>query len=676
MQDYSTGKFNRFSPEAYWIIGLMDGVHTLDAIWRKACERLGEHMPTQDEVIGLLSKLHRSDVLQSDLPPDIGELFQRYSQEKKNRLISMVASPTSVKFPLFDPNRLLDNTAFLLRPLFSRWGGLLWLFAVVPALVLAGIHWKALTTNMADRVLSMENLVLIWLIYPVLKLFHEFAHAYAVKRWGGEVHEMGIMLLVFVPIPYVDASSATAFGDKRKRMLVGAAGILAEVFFAALAMIVWAHVPPGSLRAVAYNVMIIACVSTLLFNGNPLLRFDAYYVLADFLEIPNMGLRSNQYIGYLFRRYLLGISDAVSPAEGGGERIWLALYGVLSFVYRIYISIRIVLLVAGSFFVVGALMAVWAGYTMLVLPVVRLVRRVGTDVELIRKRGRILAWTIAAACFLFTAVCLVPLPYRVVAKGVVWPSKHSRIYAGVSGFIHDVAVAEGQRVVRGEALIRCANEDLETEEQVLLARLQELQARYRERILMDKTEAKILEDEMERVAAELKRVREKVELLVIKSEKEGVLLLPEARDLPGRFVRRGDPLGFVLDSSDMTIRVVIPQAEIDVVGKNTRQVNVRLASLPDRVLPAEVQRIAPAASSELPSLALSLEGGGDYALDPRGQQKAQVLENLFQMEIFLLVGRPERIGEMAYVRFDHEPEALAFRWYRGARRLLLKKFDI
>jgi len=303
----------------------------------------------------------------------------------------------------------------------------------------------------------------------------------------------------------------------------------------------------------------------------------------------------------------------------------------------------------------------------------RVSKRLG---PLLRKKGRILAWMSAAVCFLFVATCLVPLPYRVVANGVLWPPEHSRIYAGANGFIHEVSADDGQRVACGEALIRCVNQDLETEVQVLLTRLQELQARYRQRILMDKTEAKILEDEMARVEAELQRAREKVDRLIIKSEKDGVLLLPEARDLPGRFVKRGDSLGFVLDASDITIRVVIPQEEIDVVGKNSRQVNVRLASQPDRILPAEVKRIAPAASSELPSLALSLEGGGDYALDPRGQQKAQVLENLFQMEICLLVGQPERIGERAYVRFDHDPEPLAFRWWRSARRLLLKKFDI
>src|SRR6185503_545443 len=128
-----------------------------------------------------------------------------------------------------------------------------------------------------------------------------------------------IMLLVLSPVPYVDASSAWAFQDKRKRMMVGAAGIAVELFLGSLALFVWLAVEPGAVRAVAYNVMLISGVSTLLFNGNPLLRFDGYYVLADAIEIPNLGTRANRYLGYLFQRYVLGVPDAESPAQSAGE---------------------------------------------------------------------------------------------------------------------------------------------------------------------------------------------------------------------------------------------------------------------------------------------------------------------------------------------------------------------
>ncbi len=218
-----------------------------------------------------------------------------------------------MRFPLFDPDRFLQRTLPWVQPLFGWFGILLWLAVVGTGAVLAASHWTDLTEDIADRVLDPQNLVLLWFVYPVVKALHELGHAYATRKWGGEVHEIGIMLLVLSPVPYVDASAAWGFRDKRKRMVVGAVGIAVELFLGALALFVWLAVEPGAVRAIAYNVMLISGVSTLLFNGNPLLRFDGYYVLSDAIEIPNLGARANQYLGYLFQRYVFGVADAEDP---------------------------------------------------------------------------------------------------------------------------------------------------------------------------------------------------------------------------------------------------------------------------------------------------------------------------------------------------------------------------
>ena len=141
----------------------------------------------------------------------------------------------------------------------------------------------------------------------------EFRWKHAGEKHGGEVHEMGIMLLVLAPIPYVDASAAGAFRNKWRRALVGAAGMLVELFLAAIAMAAWVMVEPGLVRSVAFNVLFVAGASTLLFNGNPLLRYDGYYVLADLIEIANLGNRSNQYWQWLAKRYLFGVKSVERP---------------------------------------------------------------------------------------------------------------------------------------------------------------------------------------------------------------------------------------------------------------------------------------------------------------------------------------------------------------------------
>lgn len=654
----------------------MDGKRTLGEIWETACARLGDDMPTQDEVIFLLSQLHRTDVLQSDIPPDIADLYKRHARLRRSRLLRNLRSPMAVRFSLLDPDRFLESTQFIVSPLFGWAGVLIWVGIVLPAFVLAVLHWNDLTCNLADRVLALENLFLLWCVYPIIKILHEFGHAYAVKRWGGEVHEMGVMLLVLMPIPYVDASASSAFFDKYKRIIVGAAGIIVELFLAALAMFVWVNVEPGVVRALAFNVMIIAGVSSLLFNGNPLLRFDAYYVLADYLEIPNLASRANRYIGYLLKRYIFGVSDADSPASADSERSWLGSYALAAFGYRIFISVRIAIFVAGKFFVIGVVLAAWAGFSMVILPLSRVIRIVFTDTGMKSKRGRIILTTIATFGLLGVILLWVPAPSFTVAEGVLWTSEESLIHAGADGFVAEVVGTPGEVVHRGDPLVLCENPDLATRVAVLEAQLREFEARHRLKERMDLTEAEILKDEIERIKGELKWTRQCQDELLIRSPLDGIFILPDAQDLPNRFVRRGMPLGYVVDFSRVIVRVVVSQSDVARVRSNTRKVEARLAECIWDSVPSLVVRDVPEASKDLPSLALSLEGGGNIALDPREFQTPKAFENLFHFEVTLTGVTPNKVGERVYIRFEHDPEPLASRWYRSIRRMLLGKFDI
>ena len=239
LQDLSTEKFHRFSPPSYFMVGLMDGRRTIQEIWDQAMTQLGDDAPTQDQMIQLLSQLHAADVLQCDVPPDTAELFRRGEKQRRKQWQSRLFSVFSWRFPLIDPERFLQRFLPVARPLFSWAGALLWLLVVIPAVALAVMHWPDLTENIIDQVLTPQNLLVIWLLFPVLKLLHEFGHGFAVKRFGGEVHGMGIMILVLTPVPYVDASSAWSFREKWKRVVVGAAGMVVELFLASLALFVW-----------------------------------------------------------------------------------------------------------------------------------------------------------------------------------------------------------------------------------------------------------------------------------------------------------------------------------------------------------------------------------------------------------------------------------------------------
>jgi putative peptide zinc metalloprotease protein len=676
LQDHATGRFHRFTPEAYLVIGLMDGRRTLEGIWDAACRQLGDDVLTQDEVIRLLAQLYQADVLQTDMTPDIGELLERRDRVERTRLLSYVRSPVALRLPVLDPDRFLDRTMRFVSPVFGSAGLILWALALAAGIAVVVLHWDALTSDVVDRVLSMQNLLLVGLIYPVVKALHEFGHAYAVKRWGGEVHEMGIMLLVFVPIPYVEASAATAFRRKRQRVVVGAAGILIETFIAGLAAVVWAVVEPGTVRAVAYNTMLIAGISTLAFNANPLLRFDGYYILADWLEIPNLSSRGSQYLGYLLQRYVLGIKGVRNPATGRGEAGWLGGYALASLVYRMFIIVAIVLLAASRFLSLGVVIAGWVVFNVLWPPLSKARRFLFDNPQTQERRFRatLIVSGLVAAIVVFVAA--VPLPLSTTAEGIVWVSEHGRVRAGGDGFVAEVVAHPGAPVSAGEPLIRCENPGLVMQTAVIAARLRELELRYRAALSSDRNEAVILADQVARVRAEHDRAVELQDELVIRATADGRFVLIQPEDLLNRYVARGSELGYVTDLSHVTVRVVVPQANASLVRGDLRRTDVRLAGSAATEWAARVVRETPTASTDLPSQTLSLQGGGSIALDPRGAQGLTAMERLFQFDIEVDGAAASGVEERVFVRFQHTPEPVGFRWYRGIRRLLMRRFDV
>ncbi|MBU4525612.1 MAG: peptidase M50 [Desulfomicrobium sp.] len=676
IQDGFTGRHHRFSPEAYQLVGMMDGRRTMDQIWQAVCTRLGDHMPTQDEVIELLSRLYRADLLQTSAILDFSDLHERSLQGRRHRLFARLASPLSLRFPLVDPDRFLTRTMSLVRPLLGWQALVAWVALVGAAAVLAVLHWDALQGDFSDALLGMENLLLFSLIYPVLKILHEFGHAYMVKKEGGEVHEMGVMLLVFMPLPYVDASSSTSFRDKRQRMLVGGAGIMVELFVAAVMLLVWLNVEPGAVRALAYKTLLVAGVSTILFNGNPLLRFDAYYILSDWLEIPNLAQRGVGYLGYLFKRYLLGVESAESPARSRGEARWLFFYAVAAFCYRIFISVQIVIFVAGQFFFVGIILAMWAVFMMLVMPLWRVARFLVKDVHMQRKRMRVMMTVVLPLALLAGGLAAVPVPLYTNAEGVIWVSEESRVFASASGMVEAVVTPGGAVVEPGDPLIRSADPLLETQVRLLLARQEEFQARRQLSMNRARAETVLLDEELRSIETELNRALERQAALLTRSPAAGTFVLQDEADLPGRFLRRGEPVGYIVDPLRMRIRTVVTQADVELVRSDVRSVEVRLAEDIGQALPARVSREVPAASLVLPSLAFSLDGGGKFALDPREKEAPHVLERLFQFDLVLGAPIAGNVEERVFVRFEHSPEPLAQRAYRALRRLLLTRIAV
>ncbi|MGI9331636.1 MAG: efflux RND transporter periplasmic adaptor subunit [Gammaproteobacteria bacterium] len=688
LQDHASGRFHRFTPAAHHVIGLMDGARTVQQIWDAAVEHLADDAPTQAEVIGLLAQLHAADVLQCDVPPNSLEVLSRHQRGTRMRWKRRFWSPLAIRIPLFDPERYLALWMPLVRPLFTGFSVVAWLVVVAVAVFLAASHWNDLTENIADRVLAPDNLILLWLIYPVIKAVHELGHAFAIKRWGGEVHEIGIMFLVFVPVPYVDASASAAFREKRKRVVVSGAGIFVELFLASVALILWVNMEPGIARTLCYNTMLIGGVSSLLFNGNPLLRFDGYYILADAVEIPNLAQRANRYLGYLFKRYAIGAKQARSPATAAGERAWFFNYGVAAFVYRMFILSVIILFVAEKFFNLGVVLAVWAAVTGLLVPTWKSLSSMFSEPLMQPHRLRAAGVIGGLVGAVFGLLVLMPVPLSARTAGVIWVPEQSQVRAQAGGFVQALLVADGAVVREGEALIELADPLLSAHVQLLEAKVKELKAQVTAEQIEDRVRAAMTKEELAAVRSDLARAQERLDQLLVRSPASGVLVIPEFRDLDGRFIPQGELLADVSDEDSATVRVSVSQQDVGLVRTRFRGVDAVVADWIVAPVPATVTRFVPAGTFKLPSPALGTAGGGTVPVDPRDPDGLRALERIFELDLELELdgvpesmltlgaGGPLRIGQRVYVRFDFGLEPLAWQWYRDLRQLFLKRFSV
>ena len=265
----------RLNAPAWRFVALLDGSSTLDSLWHQLHERDADSAPSQPEVLDLLARLNAAGFLKTDMPLDFVAQFSEARRRERTRRFAAM-SPLAMRVQLFNPGRLIDAIAPWCTALFTPPALILWAVIVGMSALRAASEWPALASAVAQAGSSPRFVLIAWLIYPLMKAVHELAHALTIRRFGGSVPTAGFTLLVLVPVPYVDASAANTFA-RMQRVLVSAAGVMTELLIAALAFWLWLAVAPGLVRDVALTAFFIGALSSLLINGNPLLRFDGYY---------------------------------------------------------------------------------------------------------------------------------------------------------------------------------------------------------------------------------------------------------------------------------------------------------------------------------------------------------------------------------------------------------------
>jgi putative peptide zinc metalloprotease protein len=684
VHDPASNQFYRLSPVAYQMVGLLDGNRTVEEVWNIALSNHGDAAPTQQETIELLGQLHNTNLLSLDASPETEQLLSRGRERTKRKITQQAIGIMYFKVRLLNPGRYLDFVEPLLRPLLNRVGLVLWAAWVLYALFAVVVpHWDELASSAAGA-MAPANYFWIGVVFIVIKLIHETGHGVLCRRFGGQVPEFGIMLLVLFPSPYVDASSAWSFPSKWKRIAVGGGGMIFELAVAAGAALLWKATlnDAGSLaHQLAYNAMFTASITTIFFNANPLMRFDGYYMLSDLLEVPNLMQRSMKMLQYLAQKYLYRLEQAKAPSTSRAEQAILVVYGIAAMIYRVFLFFGITLYIMGRLFALGLILAVWTAAAWFLIPLGKFAHWLAASPQHAEHRLRAVATSVAVALVGLIVLGVIPMPDHRRAAGVVESAQRSGIFFGSDGFVTAVHKRLGDRVGKGELILECRNPDLEMHLARARGQLAEFESIERMYTARNAAGAQIARDRIAAVRDLIRLIQDRIDALEVRAPHEGVLVSGVGGIDPGMvlgaFAKRGQMICEVVDTEHTRITAPLTTAQaapLIELSPQRYRVEVRPLSEPHRLLAGSGVAIIDAGQRVLPHPALGYQGGG--TIETESQDKMGLLAKTPQF-----IARIDRAedgklawlgdpGERVRIRFTLPPRPLLGQWMDRLSRLL------
>ena len=692
----------RLNTAAWHTVARCNGRRTTQQLWDLALAEFGDGAPTQDELLSILARLHAAGLLSFDRRPDFGASSAAASQgdevpaARRNSLLAW-------RIPLGRPDALL---ARVVQPLARLHGWTLlvaWLLAVAWA-VLAGVqHAAELGTRLHGLLSSPKTWGLAWLAYPLMKLLHEGAHGLVARRMGAQVSEWGVTLLMFLPVPYVDASAASALPRRRQRLLVAAAGIVVEGAVAAAALAVVLNVQPGALHDTALLVFFIAALSTLMVNANPLMRFDGYHMLSDALNLPNLATRSNQYTLQALARLLLGSKAPAGLVPAAGEKPWLLAYAPAALAMRWVVAWAVVLWLGSIAQPLGLLVGAAFAWSLLLVPCFKLLRWLRTSSSQASNQAfgapRLLRQGLLwSPVLLVLALLLWPLPVSTVAQGVLWLPEHALVRSQAAGVVGAVLVTDGQMVKPGDAVLQLLSPTLQADVDRLRGRVQGLLAEQARTLQAEPANAVQAEHTLQATLAELAQSEERLARLIVRAQAAGRIVIEQATDLPGRHVLRGALLAHVITGEPGIVRLAVPHDSAAHIAALERAAPAGGTAHPGALNDArpspmnvqlQVQGVdlsTPPRSARwsgrpsggvtrLPSAALGDRSGGRIATDGTDSSGLRPAQPVLVGELQLEGAAASRIGERVLVRFEHGRSPLLLQLAGKVQQQLLRHFN-
>lgn len=678
IDDPAGGHFYRLSESARFFLGLLDGKRTVDEAWEACLAQLGDDAPTQKECIELLSQMQLYGLLVGDQPISADMVPERQSRFKQQRLKQRTGNWMFFNIPLANPEPILRGLQPYLKVMWGLPGLIAWLALVLAAFVVFITHTDRLGSSL-NGILDPSNLVWIGVLFLFIRAIHEFGHAMACKAMGGRCTEIGVMLIaMLLPLPYCDASSSWKFDQTWRRVVVACGGMIVEFVFAAIATFVWAFSEPGLIHALAFNLMVISSVTTFLFNINPLLRYDGYYVLCDVAGSPNLAQRSKSLWYYLIQRRMFGVVNARPPyARDAAEIRLMLVYHLLAVPYRLMITFSILAIIMTQYLSVGLVLAVFFAFIWFVWPVLNGTWFLLTSPALMGKRSRSIGISLAVVLPILILIGLIPLPSSNTLPGVVEAVGLRVVRTESSGYVQNVVAVPGELVSQGDVLFVLDNPSFIAEAAAAEARLEQAKIALDDSTIRGNAAREVAEARYERMLAETEEYRKRVADLTIVAPTDGVFAGGggtglDILNMPGRFMERGAILAVVIPEENYVVRVAVPDANagtvLPAVTKESPKASVRLKGSASNTIRADVTRVWPAGSNELESMQFSAMTGGAFTTTPG--QNSTTIESFTLFDV-----KPESIkgmlpGRRANVRIRLEPSTLLSRFTKRARQFV------
>lgn len=658
-------RFVRLREGEYVLFNALDGRNSLHDLANLFEAKFAPQRIKPQEISRFVGMLHQSGLLVSSRHGQ-GPILEKRGRERRQREFrGQWLNPLAIRFRGIDPTRLFDVLYPWVRPLFTRTAFIASLIFMSSALLLVGVRWTTLAAKLPtfQEFFTPSNIVVLTIVMGLIKVLHEFGHGLTCRHFGGESRELGAMFLVFTPCLYCDVTDSWRFPNKWHRAAVGAAGIFVELNLAAAATFIWWFSAPGLLNQICLGIMTVSSLGTAVFNGNPLMRYDGYYILADLVETPNLAERSSAVVRHYFSQICLGIEGAEDPLLPAERRGWYAAYAIASGVYRwiVTFSIIVFLVAAARPYRLENLARLlgMSGLAALVLaPLMRLKKFVDVPGAWQRMKRKNVAISSGVALFILGLFFLLPLPHRVFGPLEMQPYHPASIYVEVPGRLVETAVRYGQTVAPDTLVARLENRDIDLAVEELTSRRDEQRAELaslrRQQFDTPSAGRSIPQTEklLTSLEEQLDRKLQDQTRLTLTSSQGGTLFPPSHMQAPpdddnlhewtGRpldAINRGCTfeigllLGQVGDAKKWQALIVLDQEDVEFV-KPGQDVEVLLDALPERIFRGRVEEIAIGEMRETPRR-LSNKSGGELSTKSGSQSVERPASTSYQVRVQL-----------------------------------------